>query len=155
MMYSHSSEDIKSRNPRSSSVVDFETFRQKVRANKKNLLTLFCLGFPKQSLPTIETENNFCQIHFILNLTTFSQLLNIWCEYFQNTFNFTLKTLLIFKKLYTIKSQGLSLLAFAESKKPLVLAFLLLLLLLLAPDISRVSKQKTQAHTFVTQLTTD
>lgn len=154
MLYSHSSEDIKGRNPRSSSVVDFENFRQKVRANKKNLLTLFFLGLPKQSLPTVETENNlFRQIHFILNLTTFSQLLNIWCEYFQNTFNFTLKTLLIFKKLYTIKSQGLSLLAFAESEKPLVLAFLLLLLL--APDISRVSKQKTQAQAFVTQLTTD
>ena len=154
MMYSHSSEDIKGRNPRSSSVVDFENFRQKVRANKKNLLTLFFLGLPKQSLPTVETENNlFRQIHFILNLTTFSQLLNIWCEYFQNTFNFTLKTLLIFKKLYTIKSQGLSLLAFAESEKPLVLAFLLLLFL--APDISRVSKQKTQAQAFVTQLTTD
>lgn len=154
MLYSHSSEDIKGRNPRSSSVVDFENFRQKVRANKKNLLTLFFLGLPKQSLPTVETENNlFRQIHFILNLTTFSQLLNIWCEYFQNTFNFTLKTLLIFKKLYTIKSQGLSLLAFAESEKSLVLAFLLLLLL--APDISRVSKQKTQAQAFVTQLTTD
>lgn len=154
MLYSHSSEDIKGRNPRSSSVVDFENFRQKVRANKKNLLTLFFLGLPKQSLPTVETENNlFRQIHFILNLTTFSQLLNIWCEYFQNTFNFTLKTLLIFKKLYTIKSQGLSLLAFAESEKPLVLAFLLLLLL--APDISRVSKQKTQAQAFVTQLTSD
>lgn len=154
MLYSHSSEDIKGRNPRSSSVVGFENFRQKVRANKKNLLTLFFLGLPKQSLPTVETENNlFRQIHFILNLTTFSQLLNIWCEYFQNTFNFTLKTLLIFKKLYTIKSQGLSLLAFAESEKPLVLAFLLLLLL--APDISRVSKQKTQAQAFVTQLTTD
>ena len=154
MLYSHSSEDIKGRNPRSSSVVDFENFRQKVRANKKNLLTLFFLGLPKQSLPTVETENNlFRQIHFILNLTTFSQLLNIWCEYFQNTFNFTLKTLLIFKKLYTIKSQGLSLLVFAESEKPLVLAFLLLLLL--APDISRVSKQKTQAQAFVTQLTSD
>ena len=154
MLYSHSSEDIKGRNPRSSSVADFENFRQKVRANKKNLLTLFFLGLPKQSLPTVETENNlFRQIHFILNLTTFSQLLNIWCEYFQNTFNFTLKTLLIFKKLYTIKSQGLSLLAFAESEKSLVLAFLLLLLL--APDISRVSKQKTQAQAFVTQLTTD
>ena len=36
MMYSHSSEDIKGRNPRSSSVVDFETFRQKVGANKKS-----------------------------------------------------------------------------------------------------------------------
>ena len=154
MLYSNSSEDIKGRNPRSSSVADFENFRQKVRANKKNLLTLFFLGLPKQSLPTVETENNlFRQIHFILNLTTFSQLLNIWCEYFQNTFNFTLKTLLIFKKLYTIKSQGLSLLAFAESEKSLVLAFLLLLLL--APDISRVLKQKTQAQAFVTQLTTD
>ena len=46
-MYSHSSEDIKGRNPRSSSVVDFKTFRQKVRANKKNLLALFFSGVTK------------------------------------------------------------------------------------------------------------